>query len=200
MSRAWAIVGALSVTETVSWGVLYYAFAAFLLPMERELGFSAAQLTGAYSLALGVTAVAGIAVGRFLDRHSPRLLMTVDRFAARISRRGSRSPMSPLIAARDLCVGEDGLPDEFGAALLRTIGMYPPGSYVRLINGELGVVLAPGRRMNQPQVAVIQGASGLPLSDPILRDTAQPGREVIEAVRVGEVRVTVEADKALALL
>lgn len=129
-----------------------------------------------------------------------RLLMTVDRFAARISRRGSRSPMSPLIAARDLCVGEDGLPDEFGAAILRTIGMYPPGSYVRLVNGELGVVLAPGRRMNQPQVAVIQGTSGLPLSDPILRDTALPGREVIEAVRVRDVRVSVEADKALALL
>lgn len=129
-----------------------------------------------------------------------RLLMSVDRFAARISRRGSRSPMSPLIAARDLCVGEDGLPDEFGAAILRTVGMYPPGSYVRLVNGDLAVVLTPGRRMNQPQVAVIQGASGLPLTDPVLRDTALPGREVVEAVRVGEVRVAVEADKALALL
>jgi HD-GYP domain-containing protein (c-di-GMP phosphodiesterase class II) len=133
-------------------------------------------------------------------RRMTRLLMTVDRFAARISRRGTRSPMSPLIAARDLCTGEDGLPDEFGAAILRTIGMYPPGSYVRLVNGELGVVLAPGRRMNQPQVAVIQGTSGLPLADPVLRDTALAGREVVEAVRVGEVRVTVEADKALALL
>ena len=51
-SRAWAIVGALSVTETVSWGILYYAFAVFLLPMERELGFSTAELTGAFSLAL----------------------------------------------------------------------------------------------------------------------------------------------------
>ena len=39
-SRGWAIVGALSVTEIVSWGVLYYAFAVFLVPMQRELGFS----------------------------------------------------------------------------------------------------------------------------------------------------------------
>ena len=31
--RAWAIVGALSITEIVSWGILYYAFAVFLLPM-----------------------------------------------------------------------------------------------------------------------------------------------------------------------
>lgn len=128
-----------------------------------------------------------------------RLLMSVDRFAARISRRGSRSPQSPLIAARDLCVGEDGLPDEFGAAILRVVGMYPPGSYVRLVNGELAVVLAPGRRMNQPLVAVIQGNSGLALSDPILRDTALPGREVVEAVPVAHVRVSVDPDRALAL-
>jgi predicted MFS family arabinose efflux permease len=83
-SRAWAIVGALSVTETVSWGILYYAFAVFLVPMQRELGFSTAELTGAFSLALLVSAVAGIAVGRYLDRRSPRGLMTAGSIAATI--------------------------------------------------------------------------------------------------------------------
>jgi MFS family permease len=76
-TRAWGIVGALSVTETVSWGILYYAFALFLIPMQRDLGFSAAELTGAFSVALLVSGAAGIAVGRFLDRHSPRALMTI---------------------------------------------------------------------------------------------------------------------------
>jgi predicted MFS family arabinose efflux permease len=76
-SRAWAIVGALSITETVSWGVLYYAFAVFLVPMQRDLGFSTAQLTGAFSVALLVSGVAGIAAGHYLDRRSPRGLMTV---------------------------------------------------------------------------------------------------------------------------
>ena len=80
--RAWGIVGALSVTETVSWGILYYAFAVFLIPMQRELGFSTAELTGAFSLALLVSAVAGIAVGRWLDRRSPRGLMTAGSIAA----------------------------------------------------------------------------------------------------------------------
>jgi len=74
--RGWTIVGALSVTEVVSWGVLYYAFAVFLVPMERELGYSASELTGAFSLSLVVAGVAGIGVGRYLDRHSPRALMT----------------------------------------------------------------------------------------------------------------------------
>ena len=80
-SRGWGIVGALSVTETVSWGILYYAFAVFLIPMQRELGFSIAELTGAFSLALLVSALAGIAVGRYLDRHSPRGLMTAGSIA-----------------------------------------------------------------------------------------------------------------------
>lgn len=80
-TRAWGIVGALSVTETVSWGVLYYAFVAFLVPMQRDLGYSAAQLTGAFSLALGVSALAGVLVGRHLDRHGPRPLMTAGSVA-----------------------------------------------------------------------------------------------------------------------
>ena len=49
--------------------------------MQRELGYSAAQLTGAFSLALLVSAVAGIAVGRHLDRHSPRTVMTAGSVA-----------------------------------------------------------------------------------------------------------------------
>jgi MFS family permease len=81
-TRAWGIVAALSVTETVSWGILYYAFAVFLIPMQHELGFSTAELTGAFSVALLVSGVAGIAVGRHLDRHSPRALMTIGSIAA----------------------------------------------------------------------------------------------------------------------
>jgi MFS family permease len=69
------------VSETVSWGILYYAFAVFLFPMQRDLGFSAAELTGAFSVSVLVSGVAGIAVGRYLDRHSPRALMTLGSVA-----------------------------------------------------------------------------------------------------------------------
>jgi MFS family permease len=41
-------------------------------------------LTGAYSIALLVSAVASLAVGRFLDHHSPRLLMTMGSVLASI--------------------------------------------------------------------------------------------------------------------
>jgi MFS family permease len=72
----WVIVGALALTETVSWGIIYYAFSVFLVPMTRELGWSSATLTGAYSLALLVSGLAAPFVGRWLDRRGPRALMT----------------------------------------------------------------------------------------------------------------------------
>jgi sugar phosphate permease len=73
----WAIAGTLAVTETVSWGVLYYAFAVFLVPMQEELGWSRTALTGAYSLGLLVSGLAAPLVGHWLDRHGPRELMTI---------------------------------------------------------------------------------------------------------------------------
>src|SRR5437764_14959857 len=73
---AWTIVAVLAVTETVSWGVLYYAFAVFLPSMQRSLGWSKPELTGAFSIALATSALAAFPVGHWLERHYPRPLMT----------------------------------------------------------------------------------------------------------------------------
>ena len=72
----WVIAGTLAVTETISWGILYYAFSVFLIPMQRELGWSPAVLTGAFSVALLVSGAAAPFVGRWVDRHGGRALMT----------------------------------------------------------------------------------------------------------------------------
>jgi MFS family permease len=66
----------LSLTETVSWGILYYSFSVFLVPMREEFGWSNAAVTGAYSLALLLSGIAAPFVGRWIDRHGPRALMT----------------------------------------------------------------------------------------------------------------------------
>ncbi len=72
---AWVVVSALAVTVTVSYGVLTYTFGIVLVPMQRELGWSRIELTGAFSLALAVWAVAGVGVGIAIDRYSPRVLL-----------------------------------------------------------------------------------------------------------------------------
>lgn len=72
----WVIVAALSVTETISWGIVYYSFPVFLPAVERDLGASRVAVTGAFSLALAVAALGAVPAGRWLDRHGPRGLMT----------------------------------------------------------------------------------------------------------------------------
>ncbi|HEY0971276.1 MAG TPA: MFS transporter, partial [Gemmatimonadales bacterium] len=72
----WALVGALGLTATVSYGVLAYGFAAFITPMGAELGWSKTQITGAFSLAELVAGASAIPVGRWVDRHGARALMT----------------------------------------------------------------------------------------------------------------------------
>ncbi len=73
----WVQALMLSITQLVSWGILYYTFSVMLRPMQLELGWSSAQITGAFSLALLVNGVSAVGVGRWLDQRGPRLLMSV---------------------------------------------------------------------------------------------------------------------------
>jgi MFS family permease len=70
------MVWALSVTETVAYGVLYYSFAVFLVPMREAFDASTAQLSAALTLAMAVTGLGAVVVGRWLDRHGARWVMT----------------------------------------------------------------------------------------------------------------------------
>jgi MFS family permease len=73
----WWVVGALAITEPISWGILFYGFGVMLTPIQAELGWSQAQLTGAFSLMLLVSGLAAVPVGRWLDRYGARGLMTL---------------------------------------------------------------------------------------------------------------------------
>jgi hypothetical protein len=66
------MVWALAVTETISYGVLYYSFAAFLLLMQQSLGYGQATLTGAFSLSVLVTGAGAVPARAWLDRHGAR--------------------------------------------------------------------------------------------------------------------------------
>jgi len=77
LSYGWAIVATLSVTEIVSWGILYYGFPVLLAPMEQDLGASRVAITGAFTVGMAVAALAALPVGRWLDRRGPWALMTL---------------------------------------------------------------------------------------------------------------------------
>jgi MFS family permease len=66
----------LCLTEITSWGILYYAFPVLAAHIETDTGWSPAAVTAAFSLALVVSGLMGIPIGRWLDRQGPRGVMT----------------------------------------------------------------------------------------------------------------------------
>ncbi|AYV26249.1 multidrug efflux system protein MdtL [Streptomyces sp. ADI95-16] len=75
-SRPRAVLPALCATQITGWGIVYYAFPVLLPRLTADTGWSTNAATAAFSLALLVSAVAGIPLGRILDRRGPRAVMT----------------------------------------------------------------------------------------------------------------------------
>ncbi|MEU4777355.1 MFS transporter [Micromonospora sp. NPDC023633] len=75
-TRGRRIVAALAITQTVGYGTLYYAYAVLLNPMAAALGASTTAVTGALTASVLAGALMAIPVGRWLDRHGGRALMT----------------------------------------------------------------------------------------------------------------------------
>jgi MFS family permease len=73
----WRIVAVFAITQTVGYGTLYYAFAVLLHPIARDLHTSATMVTGALTTAILTWAIMAAPVGRWLDRHGGRAVMTL---------------------------------------------------------------------------------------------------------------------------
>jgi MFS family permease len=66
---------ALGVAQCINWGVLYYAFTVLVVPVSRDLDVSSWVVTGAFSLALLVSALLSPVVGSWIDRgHGPAIM------------------------------------------------------------------------------------------------------------------------------
>jgi hypothetical protein len=126
------------------------------------------------------------------------LLRRVDIYTAKLSRRGSRVSVTPATAARDACLDAAGNPDSIGATLLRIVGLYPPGTFVELANGETAVVIKRGEKAHTPMVASLRRQDGGLLMQPVGRDTQRPAFAVRRGLQPSQVRVQFDHRRALA--
>lgn len=116
-----------------------------------------------------------------------RILKVVDRYAAMISPRMSRSGRTATDSARSILAHASPITDEVGHALVRAVGLCPPGTYVRLDSDELSVVLRRSGQHNHPFVAVLTKASGELVSPPWLHAT-QAKPHIRQALAASAVR------------
>lgn len=103
-----------------------------------------------------------------------------DVFAAKISPRAIRQPMSIQVAAKQLFQEEKGGPVAVG--LLKALGLYPPGELVRLKSGEVAVVTHRGKTATTPRVACITNRVGKAVASTESRDSALPEFAIVEAL------------------
>jgi len=80
--RSWRLLAGLGITQIVSWGSIYYAFALLLEPLQRDLGAGKSEVAGAFSVALLVSGLCATWIGRTIDRLGGRRVMTLGSVAA----------------------------------------------------------------------------------------------------------------------
>ncbi|MBX9794183.1 MAG: phosphohydrolase [Burkholderiaceae bacterium] len=128
-----------------------------------------------------------------------RLIKRADVFAARLSPRKTRKAMSATAAAKAAYLDENQHPDEAGAAIIKATGLYPPGSFVRLVNKEVAIVLRRGLRANNPVVASVVGSNGMAIAKPIVRDTRLKQHEIAGSAAPHEVNVRLHIEALIEL-
>jgi len=79
--RARGIVATFAITQTIGYGTLYYSFAVFLTPMAAGLHASTTAVTGAFTASVLAGALLAVPIGRWLDRHGGRALITAGSLA-----------------------------------------------------------------------------------------------------------------------
>jgi HD-GYP domain-containing protein (c-di-GMP phosphodiesterase class II) len=127
------------------------------------------------------------------------LLNRADIFTARLSSRISRDAQSSTVAMKSIYFDTDSKIDAMGAAILKTVGIYRPGSFVKLATGEVAVVLRRGANTTTPTVAVVLNREGIPVVTVSIRNTADKKYAVVASVPSSAVHVTLNPEKMLAL-
>jgi HD-GYP domain-containing protein (c-di-GMP phosphodiesterase class II) len=126
-----------------------------------------------------------------------RLIQRADTFAARLSPRVSRTPTTAAVAMKGCYFDEVSSVDEAGAALIKAVGIYQPGSYVKLVTGEIGVVVRRGSNASSPKVAVVVNKSGIPVAEPSIRDTSAKAFAVASSIPQREVKLNLNMERML---
>lgn len=126
-----------------------------------------------------------------------KLLALADRYCARVVDRPRRRAMLPNLALRDILLeARHALDAQMGAVLIRELGVYPIGTYVRLQNGEIGVVWRRGSNSTTPRVLSMIGPRGAPLETFLQRDTRVEMNSIREVLSAEQAQIDLRMDSA----
>lgn len=124
-----------------------------------------------------------------------QLVSLADVYCARVSERQYRTAMPPNVALRWLFLNEGAtLNAQYAAVFIKTLGVYPPGTGVRLLNGSVGVVIQRSATGHKPRVASITSPGGARIATPIRHRDDSPEHAVVEVVDLAELGLAVNME------
>ncbi len=88
------------------------------------------------------------------------LLQCVDVFEALTAARPYKPPLSPHMAYSIMLKDIKSFNPAMLAAFISALGLYPPGTMVKMMDGRTGVVLSVGPRIDRPRIKVIRDQKG----------------------------------------
>nr|WP_305909860.1 HD domain-containing phosphohydrolase [Methylomarinum sp. Ch1-1]MDP4522798.1 HD domain-containing phosphohydrolase [Methylomarinum sp. Ch1-1] len=102
-----------------------------------------------------------------------RTLSLTDIYSAMVLPREYRDGFHVKKALRDIFMQRGGAVDmDLAQLLIKELGIYPPGTFVQLANGDIAIVIRRGvKQANAPIVLNIMSPRGAPYKNPQRRDT-----------------------------
>lgn len=112
------------------------------------------------------------------------ILAIADRYSAMVSSRSYRKPLMAKEALRNFfLIKNEEFTESLSLLFIKELGIFPPGSYVKLVNGEVGVVVNRSKDTMKPKVSSIYNPQGSPYASPMLRNTS------IDAYNIKEMHI-----------
>jgi HD-GYP domain-containing protein (c-di-GMP phosphodiesterase class II) len=102
---------------------------------------------------------------------SAHVLRDIDVYMAKISPRAKRPGIVPQLAVRQLFQQNPG--DPLSMAVIKALGVHPPGSLVKLRSGEVAVSIRRPPTGTHPLVATLSDRNGRPSGETHRRNTAE---------------------------
>ncbi|MBT9455376.1 MAG: hypothetical protein IV097_02025 [Burkholderiaceae bacterium] len=131
----------------------------------------------------------GVAAGGISQ--GARILKLADMYTALIAPRAQRAGAISKVAMRELYLkrGEE-VDEELALLLIKELGVFPPGAFVKLYSGELAIVTRRTDNPKAPAAKAVVGPRGAPYERPAPRKTE---------IREYEIVGVVERDKIVAI-
>lgn len=112
-----------------------------------------------------------------------KILALADGYCARITPRDYRKAILPNLALRDIFIENGSRADPALAAyFIKVLGLYQPGTFVRLKNTEIAIISQRGSGPTACTAYSLVNASGEAIATPIRRETSVEPFTIVEAL------------------